>query len=439
VAAAIARQLDVRVDEVERQLRWRPTWFVRAHRDGQPLNLVVRGDRVDTALVPLRHEMAFQQLLQEHGLPVPAVHGWNDEIGAIVMDFVPGRPDFTDVPDSDRNQIVDEYLQALARLHALDIGPFVEADLLRPTQPDQSGTVSAERLEAVYRARKRHPHPFLEFCLGWIHRNPPRSHGRISPIVWDSGQFHHADGHLQAMLDLEFGHIGDPMEDLAVWRMRSTLIPYGHFPTLYARYEELTGTKVDLEAIQRHYFVSTLANELSFAASVRDPEPDSDLMTNLQWNSETNLMTTEALAEILDIELPTVDTPAPRITRADPAFRQLVHKLREAQTQDSPALQYELRRAFRMSRHLQRHNEIGDALTEADLDDIHQLLGTRPENWQEGDKALEEFVLADATEGRHDAELLRLFHRRNLRTHMLLGPQGSSMTKHYPAPRFDQP
>jgi hypothetical protein len=92
-----------------------------------------------------------------------------------------------------------------------------------------------------------------------------------------------------------------------------------------------------------------------------------------------------------------------------------------------------------MSRHLQRHNEIGDALTEADLDDIHQLLGTRPENWQEGDKALEEFVLADATEGRHDAELLRLFHRRNLRTHMLLGPQGSSMTKHYPAPRFDQP
>jgi hypothetical protein len=30
-----------------------------------------------------------------------------------------------------------------------------------------------------------------------------------------------------------------------------------------------------------------------------------------------------------------------------------------------------------------------------------------------------------------------LFHKRNLRTHMALGPDGSSMTRHYQCQRFD--
>ena len=37
----------------------------------------------------------------------------------------------------------------------------------------------------------------------------------------------------------------------------------------------------------------------------------------------------------------------------------------------------------------------------------------------------------------HDAELTVLFHRRHLRTHMALGPAGSSMTRHYQCQRFD--
>ncbi|MCY4421573.1 MAG: hypothetical protein OXC06_00740 [Acidimicrobiaceae bacterium] len=48
---------------------------------------------------------------------------------------------------------------------------------------------------------------------------------------------------------------------------------------------------------------------------------------------------------------------------------------------------------------------------------------------------LEAFVLAD-TAGSHDTELLRLFHKRNLRAHMLLGPAGSAMTHHHTIQQF---
>jgi hypothetical protein len=34
---------------------------------------VIRGERVDTIVFPLRHEMAFHGILADHGIPVPAI------------------------------------------------------------------------------------------------------------------------------------------------------------------------------------------------------------------------------------------------------------------------------------------------------------------------------------------------------------------------------
>ena len=200
--------------------------------------------------------------------------------------------------------MVNDYLNILARLHQLDIGPFVEGGILRAARPEESGTYGMSRYEAVFRQVKVFPDPFMEFSLGWLRRNPPVSHGRESAIVWDSGQFHHQDGKIVAVLDVEIGHIGDPMMDLAAWRMRDTVIGYGNFAELYDRYSEITGDPVDLDAIQRHHFAFTLSNQLPFGAALRQPAPESDLMTNLQWCYETNLFATEALAEILDVEFP---------------------------------------------------------------------------------------------------------------------------------------
>jgi hypothetical protein len=68
------------------------------------------------------------------------------------------------------------------------------------------------------------------------------------------------------------------------------------------------------------------------------------------------------------------------------------------------------------------------------------LLGKRPADWQEGEEELERFVLADAAVGKHDDELVRLLHRRNLRAQMLNGPAGSAMARHNPIQAFvDRP
>jgi hypothetical protein len=247
--------------------------------------------------------------------------------------------------------------------------------------------------------------------------------------VWDSGQFHQEAGRIVAVLDVEIGHIGDPMMDLAAWRQRDTVIGYGDFATLYDRYSELTGEPLDFDALQRHHFFFCLSNELSVGPATRVPSPESDLMTNLQWCHETNLFATEAISEILDIELPVVEMPSPRESRAEVALEHLVRNLRTVQIDDE-YLTYKLRTLFRLARHVSRIDEIGDALSHADLDDLHQLLGHRPESWLDGEVELERFVLANADNATHDEALVKLFHKRHLRAHMLLGPAGSAMAHH---------
>ncbi|MCY3862702.1 MAG: phosphotransferase family protein, partial [bacterium] len=85
---------------------------------------------------------------------------------------------------------------------------------------------------------------------------------------------------------------------------------------------------------------------------------------------------------------------------------------------------------FRMARHAARIDEIGDAVSNADLDDLHELLGHRPASWLQGEAELEQFVLANSDTASYDEALVTLFHKRNLRAQMLLGPAGSAMARH---------
>lgn len=420
---------------LRRQARWRPVWFVDVERDGERLALMVRGDRTDAApLFPLEHEMRFQELLEADGIPVAHVYGWVDTPRAFVIDVVPGENNFDAATDEERESVMDEYMGILARIHQLDLEPYVRAGITRGRTPNQSGRVGLDVYVAGYRATKARPDPFLEFCLGWIDRNPVDTKGREAPVVWDSGQFHHQDGHVTAILDLELGHLGDPMMDLAAFRMRDTVLGLGDMNALYDQYAKHAGAPVDLDAIMHHHFVFALTNQLVFHAALADPPAASDYMTNMQWASETNLFAIEGLAEILGVDaLDTVETPEPRDSPVARAHEHLVRSLRSLDLADEYE-RHQLRIAFRLARHLQRFDEIGDACTEADLDDLQDLLGRRPATWQEGDAALEELVLAD--DGAHDEELLQLFHRRYLRYKMLCGPAGSAMATHQTIQRF---
>jgi len=425
------------VTKIEPQARWRPVWFVDMEDGSTRRELLVRGERADTLLpFPLEHEMRFQKVMQDQGIKVPKVYGWIDKPASFVMDRVSGEPNFVTATDAERESVVDEYVQELARLHTLDLSPFVTAGIDRASDPAGSGLLGIDRYEQrVYRAQKMRPDPIMEFGLSWFHRHPPRSRGREAPIVWDSGQVLHEHGHLNVIIDMELGHIGDPMMDLAGWRMRDSIIGFGNFAQIYDRYSQLVGEPVDLEAIQLHHIAFTYTNQLSLSNTLRNPSPNCDYTTNLQWCNETNIYTTEGIAEYLDVELPTVDVPDSLDTQVDAAHDHLIQILLNTEIAGEYA-RYRMRIAFRLARHLQRYTQIGRELERQDLDDIAQVIGFRPDSWLEGEALLEQFIIADAAEGARDDELLPLLHKRNLRAQMLNGPAGSAMSRHIPIQSF---
>jgi aminoglycoside phosphotransferase (APT) family kinase protein len=415
---------------IRRQARWRPAWFVDLRRDGQLLELYVRGARTDMRpIFPLEHERRMQELLYSMGIPVPQVHGYLLDPPAIVMDRVPGSTEFSGSSDDEHRSVMDEYVGILARMHHLDVGPFAEAGAALPARPSDVARTGIRAYERAYRVGKVRPDPFMEFCLGWLARNPPRHRVRPSVIVWDSGQFHHRAGRISALLDLELAHIGDPMMDLAGLRMRGTVIDYGPLDDLYRRYEDLTGDEVDRVAIAYQHFAFAITTQLAYHRALVEPTPDSDLMTYMQWCSESNLYAIEALAGFVGIELESVDLPDPSPSPAAVAHRHLVNSLRAMEGSDERSA-YQLRTAFRLARHLQRVDEIGAALTQQDLDDVATVIGPRPSSWAESERELERFVIG--ADPRSDATLIRLFHRRLERQRALLGPAGSAMARHNP-------
>ncbi len=371
----------------------------------------MRGDRTDMPLIfPLEHEMTLQDQLHRHGIPTPAVHGWIDDPMAYVMDRVGGQQDFQGTSDADRVAAVDDYLQILARMHALDVEPFAEAGIMRAASPQESGWFGMSRYEQRLPLDQDRPGP--------VHGVLPRLAAPEPAAVQGPGVGHRvglgpvpqrATGRIVAVLDVEIGHIGDPMMDLAAWRMRDTIVGYGDFHHLYARYEELSGTPVDVDALMRHHFAFTLSNQLAVGEALRAPNADTDLMTNMQWCYETNLFATEALAEIIDVELPTVDEPVAARTRATTPVEHLADVLRTLSVGpdavDDEFLRYRLRALFREARHAGRALAVGASSSEADLDDLHVVLGHRPDDWFTGEEELERFVLADAESGSRDEDL----------------------------------
>ena len=134
------------VQRISRQSRWRPVWFADMERNGETLALCVRGERTDMPMIfPLDHEMRFQSLLQERNIPVARVHGWIDDPRAYVMDRVPGSEDFSATPQEERQAVVDDYLQILARIHPIDAQRTGPHRMLQRVSPAPRAALAARR------------------------------------------------------------------------------------------------------------------------------------------------------------------------------------------------------------------------------------------------------------------------------------------------------
>ena len=118
--------------------------------------------------------------------------------------------------------------------------------------------------------------------------------------------------------------------------------------------------------------------------------------------------------------------PDSRPTKRAPALCHLVAGLRDAQ---SALVEVDYQRVAlgRIANHLKRVDEIGAALERADLDDLGELLGYRPDA---GEADAELLAFVEAAGPVREEEIVRLLNNRAQRVHLSMASAKSLMLRH---------
>ncbi len=404
----------------ERQVRWRPAWFVDVERDGTLLKLHLRGDR-QSDIVPfpeLRREADIIDVLHESGIPVPKIYGFCEDPPAILMESLPGTRDLSAFSAEARQKISRQYIAAVAAMHQVPIAPFIARGISEP-EPSMVPLAGLEAYLPLYARVKRRPEPLIEFALGWLRRNVPP--GRTQPAFtqYDSGQFLAEAERMTGLYDFEFGMIGDPMMDLATMRMRDSYEPLGEeFSELCRLYGEAAGEPVDRVAVAFHTLQFSTLSTMMIAGAVANPQPGEPHAVYLEWDLALRRVVIHALAECMGLTPPTI-TPVERVSApADP----LVAMLRDTLSQivsDDPLQSSHRERAAELVEYLDRAHLFETMFGAQELEEISRLVGREMRDRPAADAELESFVQRAGPEC--DERLYTMFAIQHERRVALLG------------------
>jgi prepilin-type processing-associated H-X9-DG protein len=251
----------------------RLTWAVDLS-DGR--QLIVREDTgtgpVAGTPLDLRREATVYRALRASGLRLPALYGVAPDGMALLLARAPGSPDLSAADDDERAAVTRDYLAQLGILHLLDPHQLELGSLEIPTTgPDHARDDIALWQSILDTRTAGHTTPAAAFGLTWLRDNAPARSTRTSLCHGDAGpgNFLYADGQVTALLDWEFAHVGDPLDDLAWVAVRNQVLGSPMDLSLaFAAWRATTGLDVDLERLEYYRALVLLRMLVSCDAAV---------------------------------------------------------------------------------------------------------------------------------------------------------------------------
>jgi len=408
--------------ELHKQRRWRPVWHAQAIQNGKLVEYLLKGDRTwPTHPYPLDYEMRMQRTLHENGIPIPAILGMCPEPNTIVMEWARGGRDPGLIQEAienrstmspDRWKASLRYMEILADMHRIPPAKFVAAGATMPRNATELALGNYERFHAMT-GQLGITDPIVEFCAGWLRRNVPLERSSVAFLTGDCGQFLSEGPDVTCILDVEIGHLGDPMRDLACFRGRHPIENMGDVPALFLHYEQAVGAPLDYDVIAYHT-VSFLAEAIYGPMfGLRETGRGGDWVESAVQVAMIGRRCMEALAEILDVPLDDIILPDPEPTPfEDMALDKLAADI--SRLEETEALQ-DWQRGIMLSipAYLRNRGHYRNWMEREELADLAELIDLRIANPADAETALLRFIAEAGPQ--HDAALTKLFHRRTLR------------------------
>ena len=338
-------------------------------------------------------EARHYQALTGSRVPAPALVAIHPDHQAILTARVPGKVEYRRLTsEDDRRTIAREFVEALGVLHTLELN----ARTLPGFNPERSIADCVRDELAIWRAMYEEVatrDPLIDLALDWLDANVPAPSGSPVLVHGDAGpgNFMFEAGHLTALLDWEFAHPGDPMEDFGWFSMRAVMEPVPDFAGLLAHYGRTSGIPVDLDRIRYHrVFVSTRV------VIIRHRNVTGQPGTSLVSRALNRRLLVTALAEANRIRLatpPRLDAPP---TDRTSLFDTTIHDLRHAiaEVASEPAVVAAAKTTAKVVKYLRELDRYGALATEMDLAGLTAALGSRPDTVEAGKAALRDAVRA---------------------------------------------
>lgn len=245
----------------------REAWLIEAGADGKAPRYVLRRDPPGAPPSAISQQAEFEvvRAALAAGVPAPRPLHYEPEGGrfgsaGFLMDFVPGesigrrlirRPEFAKA----RERLPAQLAQALARIHAMPLGPLSE---WAGEPPDDPGVAAIQLWEQVLDAVGE-PLPVVELGLRWLRANlPAPAPATLVHGDFRLGNFLVSEEGLAAVIDWELTHPGDPAEDIGWLCIRSwrfgedarRVAGVGGLDEFLAAYAAAGGAQISVERVR---------------------------------------------------------------------------------------------------------------------------------------------------------------------------------------------
>lgn len=300
------------------------------HADGpQTRGLILRKDPPDSLIDTDRKvEFAAIRSMRGAGLPAPdALFLEPDQSHLGAPFFVMGRieggialnPFKIEDIEPHRQAIGEQFFRHLGSIARVDPSGSPLADEIETPAADACWSRELDYWEAEIDANERAPQPITRAAIRHLRRNPPPPAQRVSVVHGDyrSGNFLHDEaGTINAVLDWEMAHIGDPYEDLAwatdpLWCAGDQARAAGFlpWPEAIAIWQEASGCTFDPAAFEWWSIfasVKAMGIWISSARAFADGKNDDPILAWSGWFTHCahELTLASRLAPKYGVELP---------------------------------------------------------------------------------------------------------------------------------------
>ena len=249
----------------------RETWsFSAENSNNQTLDLILQMDRpgMERLEGTCAREAKIITIAKKNGVPVPKVilSGHSENFNGrsfSITSKIPGETIARKILRDDewgvaRKNFITDSAKALAAIHSIQKTELTDIDL-------QSTDDALDTLRLVYEALED-PHPTFDLAFRWLEKNRPEPTG-FTFVHGDYrlGNLLFGEKGLNAVLDWEIAHLGDPCEDLGwmcvrAWRFGGSgkVAGISDYASLLGNYEIESGRKISIATLQWWEIFGTL-------------------------------------------------------------------------------------------------------------------------------------------------------------------------------------